>query len=225
MGGGAAGGGGGVPAGAAVMTDALASARAVLTAPDTKPALADAWSAFVQATYTDTRLTPTELAALRVGGLLDLRAAPTDARQSMVFGWASSQTTSGTAPTNPGNALGQRDGAVATVKTGGLAAGQSALTLGGFPHFQPGTTPELLLWFQFSPGVADSVTIVSDDSPTPIRNGSTAAENFLTSPLVVPLSSKPDSTFQVRFQHNATTPATGGSVTVDAVAVRTQGVL
>lgn len=64
-------------------------------------------------------------------GLNDAVATPTEARSTAVTTWASSQTTSGQAPTNPANAVGQANGTLAIVKgQGGVLSGtNSVMTL------------------------------------------------------------------------------------------------
>lgn len=163
----------------------------------------------------------------------DSVGTPTDSRGSVITRWASSNTTSGTAPTNPTNAQGEKNGTVATCKTGGVAAGTSGLVLTiatPMAEISSGSTRTFYAYYAFNAGTAD--TCAASVSYRQVGQGANttitlpATGNFLTTPTSASLTNI-DPTFPITasFLHSATVVATGGSVTVDAVGVETTGAL
>ncbi len=79
----------------------------------------------------ETNLVPTDTVrtGFAGGGLSDTSATPTESRSSVVTTWAASQSTSGQAPTNPANAVGQQNGTNAVVQGSNALIGGNASTL------------------------------------------------------------------------------------------------
>jgi hypothetical protein len=152
-------------------------------------------------------------------GLQDLSATPTEARSAVVRTWASAQTNSGQAPTNPANAVGQQDGTVATVagSTALVGGNASVLTLTIPVASIPAGTNRILRCY------ATVATGLAGGSATFTNTGGTPASGALplttTSPADVTLTTV-GTALSVTFTSNA--GLLGMNVyTVDAVGVVT----
>ena len=157
-------------------------------------------------------------------GLADSNPAPADTSGSTVLVWGNATTTAGTAPTNPENAIGPNDGAVAQVKTGGLTAGSSTLNITLPAASIPASGSKLIqAWYATTAGVADSFSLQFEGGGT-VGTLALPAGNFLASPYELALSGTLQAAPAFVFTHAATVPATGGNVQIDAVAVVTTGV-
>lgn len=169
---------------------------------------------------TNAALLETILARLR--GYVDTNPAQSDVSTRTVKTWANANTTSGTAPTNPTNAQGENNGTVAQVKAGGLANGTSTLNLTIPVASVASGTRTFYAWYQTNSGTTDSFTMsVSNPSGNP-ASFSLPEGNFLTTPHQVALTTVGTS-YTVTFTHSATTPATGGNIQIDAVAIFSTG--
>lgn len=226
-------GGGNVPAGAAVMTDSVAF-FAELGASDSIAGQQEVLSINIDANYTDSNAGQQESAQFGFDGYLDSNAGQTEARQSEMVRWVTVTATGGnTAPTNPTNAQGQNNGTVATCKAGGLAAATSVLTCtiaAPFGEIPSGQTRTLRAYYNFAAGTADSITAVVSYRQVGQGANTTAnlpaTGNFLTTPATLNLTNiDPSQNVVITFTHSATVPATGGSLTVDAVGIVTTGVI
>jgi hypothetical protein len=222
---------GGIPAGAAVMSDGV-SAEAGLAANDTQAAQTETNAFFLDVNYADTNAGQEEAVETGFSGYLDTSAAQSEARQSTLTRWATIAVTSGTtAPTNPNNALAENDGLFATCKAGGVSNGKSGLTLTIVsPLTGCGDAPTFLAYYldTLTPGVDSASQRISyrqigQGSDTFIN---TPVGNFSVTPFSVVLTNI-DLAFDITvgFQHSSNTPALGGSITVDAVGISSQGVL
>lgn len=224
-------GGGDVPAGAAVLTDAVSFE---LLFPDSVAGQTDVATFAIEASYSDSNAVQTDTATFGIEGYADTVAGQTEARQSVLDRWVTTTATSGTtAPTNPTNAQGQNNGTVATCKAGGLANGTSILTCTiapPMPEITSGSTRTLFAYYAFNAGVSDSCAAVvsyrqvGQGSNTTVNLPSTG--NFLTTPTSISLTNiDPSVSITITYTHTAAVPATGGSVTVDATGIQTTGVL
>lgn len=156
-----------------------------------------------------------------------------DSRESTVTRWATTNSTAGTAPTNPTNAQGVNNGTTAGVKAGGLINGTSTLNLNivqplaGAPA---GSSPVLNSYYSVTPGVGDtfavSVSYRQQGQGTNTVLTLPATGNFLTVPQQTTLTNiDPTVNVVVTFTHAATPPALGGNIAVDAVGLVSTGVL
>lgn len=226
-------GGGNVPAGAAVMTDAI-SFFAELSANDSIPGQQEAVNFDISLSLTDSQATQAEAAQFGFDGYVDTSAGQTEARASEIVRWVTVTATGGnTAPTNPTNAQGQNNGTVATCKAGGVAAATSILTCtiaAPFVEVASGSTRTLRAYYNFAAGTADSITAVVSYRQVGQGANTTAnlpaTGNFLTNPATLSLTNiDPAQNIVITFTHSATVPATGGSLTVDAVGIVTSNFL
>lgn len=200
---------------------------------DTLATPSDAAALHAEMTQADTLATPTEAVEFGLSGYADSLATPTDARDSLLTRWATSNTTSGTAPVNPTNAQGQANGTTATVKAGGIANGTSTLVLtiaAPMAEILSGATRTLRAYYSIAAGATDTFTATV--SYRQVGNGSNttaalpATGNFLASGTTVSLTNiDPSVSVTVTFTHAAVTPATGGQINVDAVGIETTGAL
>lgn len=168
----------------------------------------------------------TEAATLGFSGaeLSDVNAAPGDSKATTVFAWGNTTSSSGTAPTNPGNATGANNGTLAQVKAGGLANGTSTLNVTLASGSIPAGTRVLRAWYQTNPAaVGDTLTLTFQGGGT-TGNLTLPAGDFLSTPHEVALPGTLQSQPVFVFTIASTTPATGGNIQVDAVAVVTSGV-
>lgn len=175
--------------------------------------------------FTDTNTAPVDALTAGVRGLGDTSAAQSEQRDTTVTTWGGAVSGSGTAPTNQPNATGQNNGTVATVKAGGVANGTSSLFV-SVPRASVPTpgAKSIVAYYATNPGSTDTFTLRYEHAgasvPTPIV---LPAGNFLTVPFTAALTSfvpgASDPLFT--FTHAATVPASGGSITVDAVGIRT----
>lgn len=225
------GGGGNVPAGAAVLTDAIAFEIIVA---DSNATPVDALGFEIETALQDTNAALADALTIGIGLLAESNPAPSETLQSLLTRWVTVTATSGTtAPTNPANAQGQNNGTVATCKVGGLIAGTSILTCTiatPMPEIAAGSSRTLVAYYAFNAGVADSMTAVVSyrqvgrGTNTTINLPSTG--NFLTTPATANLTNiDPSVAITITYTHSATVPATGGSVTVDATGIQTSGVI
>lgn len=224
-------GGGDVPAGAAVLTDA-ASFEFIF--PEPNAGQTDVATFEIEAQYSDSNAGQTDAASFGIEGFADTVAGQSEARESLVTRWVTVTATSGTtAPTNPANAQGSNNGTVATCKVGGLAAGTSILTCTiatPMPEITSGSNRTLFAYYAFNAGVADTASAVVSYRQVGQGSNTTAnlpaTGNFLTNPATLSLTNiDPSVAITITYTHNATVPATGGSVTVDATGIQTSGVL
>lgn len=226
-------GGGNVPAGAAVMTDAIAF-FAELNLSESVPAQQEVVRFDIELSLTDTQAGQQESAQFGFDGFVESNAGQAEARASELVRWVTTTANSGTAtPTSPANATGQNNGTVATCKAGGLAAGTSVLTCtiaAPFPEIPSGQTRTLRAYYAFNAGTADSMTAVVSYRQAGQGTNTTinlpATGNFLTTPATATLTNiDPAVSVTITYTHSATVPATGGSVTVDATGIVTTGVI
>lgn len=225
-------GGGNVPAGAAVMTDAIAF-FAELNLSESVPAQQEVVRFDIDLSLTDTQGEQQESAQFGFDGFVESNAGQAEARASELVRWVTATTNGGTAPTSPANATGQNNGTVATCKAGGLAAGTSVLTCtiaAPFIEIPSGQTRALRAYYAFNAGTGDSMTAVisyrqfGQGANTSISLPATG--NFLTNPATATLTNiDPAVSVTITYTHSATVPATGGSVTVDATGIVTTGVI
>jgi hypothetical protein len=194
----------------------------------------------------DTNVTPGEALLLALAGFGDTVAAqsellklgfpapdfadespaPTETHTCDVASWGTSTTTAGTAPTNAANATGVNNGTLATCKAAGFPT-VTASTLnviiarGGVPA---GGTKIIRAWYKTTPGTGDTFTLTytaTDGTPSTIT---LTAGDFLTTPFeqaITNIGGAVDPVFT--FTHNCTVAATGGSISIDAVAIKTAG--
>jgi len=200
---------------------------------ETQAAVTDISTQSVASSYAETQAGKTEATTIGTSGsgLSDSKAAITESRSSIVDAWAGGNTTSGTAPTNPTNAQGSVNTTVATVKAGGVANGTSQLTLTTFSPPTGGTPNLLRLYYQTLPtAVTDTCTVAYTPQGLAevVLHTDAVARNFLTTSEDIDISALTQAQIAgmtVRFLHASTTPATGGSMTVDAVAISKVAVL
>lgn len=217
--------GGNVPAGAAVMSDAVAFSGTA--------SLADAIAAKTDVlafagTYAMSEAQDVKSDALRLlaaGPYDDLIGAKADTLGVVATAWAAATATSGTAPTNPANATGQQNATTAGVKAGGLAAGTSQLVLSGFVTPSTGGAPTLALFYSATPGSTDTFTVAyTFGGVETVLHSDATARAFLTTPEVVTLPAGATKAqldaVSVRFTHAATLPGSGGTIAVDAAGIR-----
>lgn len=195
---------------------------------DTNVVPADAGTYALALLQEDTVAAQTETASLGFSGadFVDSSVAPTDARTADVTSWGTSVSTVGTAPTNTANALGSNDGLVATCKAAGLptvvpSTLNVTIARGGVPA---GGTKTILAYYSTNAGVADTFTLTyTATGGTPVTITLTEG-NFLTTPFsqaITNIGGANDPVFT--FTHTCTLAATGGSISVDAVGIRSVG--
>jgi hypothetical protein len=159
-------------------------------------------------------------AGISGGALTDVSSPPSDARSASVRTWAGSQTTSGQAPTNPANAVGQQDGTVATVQGSGALVGGNASTLTlSIPvaSIPPGSTARILrVYATVATGLAGGTATYTNTGGNP-TGGSIPLTT--TSPVDITLVTI-GSALTVTFTSQAGLLGTN-VYTVDAVAVVT----
>jgi hypothetical protein len=194
----------------------------------------------------DTNVTPGEALLLAIAGLGDTVAAqtetaqigfpapdfadsspaPTEASTCDVTSWGTSTTTAGTAPTNAANATGINNGTLATCKAAGVPTVVAStlnvvIARGGVPT---GGTKTVYAWYSTNAGVADTFTLTYTATGGTPATITLPAGNFLTTPFsqaITEIGGANDPVFT--FTHTAVTAATGGSISVDAVAIKTAG--
>lgn len=174
----------------------------------------------------DAIATQAEAALLGFSGaaLSDANAEASDSKATTVFAWGNTTSTAGTAPTNPGNATGANNGTLAQVKAGGIANGTSTLNVTLASGSVPAGSRVLRAWYQTNPAaVGDTLTLTFQGGGT-TGNLSLPAGDFLATPYEVALPGALQSQPVFVFTIASTTPATGGNIQVDAVAVVTSGV-
>ena len=207
------------------MTDALSALR--VTGPDSIAGQSDAAAFALAASYPDSVAAQSEALNAGVSGYAEFAGAQSESASANVYSFGSSQTTSGTAPTNPSNAIGQNNGTLANCKAQGIPTPTASvlnvtIARGGVPA---GGTKTVLAWYRTNAGVADTFTLgysAPGGTPTSIT---LPPGDFLTTPFsqaITGIGGADDPVFS--FSHNAVVAATGGSVDVDAVAIRSEGV-
>ena len=200
---------------------------------DTVAAQAEALDMFADALFGDTNLARTDAVEFGFSGFDEVNPARTETYGSLLTRWATTNTTAGTAPVNPTNAQGSKDGTTATVKAGGLANGTSTINLtivAPLPGTPSGSTPTLRAYYSITAGVTDTFTCtvsyrqVGQGTNTTLNLPVTG--NYLAAGTTLALTNiDPTFTVTATFTHAATTPATGGNIAVDAVGVETTGAL
>jgi hypothetical protein len=209
----------------------VVSFAAILATNDSASTGADNAVFFVDADYTDAQAAPTEAVEAGFSGYQDAGAAPTEAKSSSLTRWSTSFTVSGTAPTNPGNALAENNGTQAICKAGGVPSVGSSLFLTiAAPLTGCGSAPTCLVYYQTLPAAAGDILVKYVDyrqlglgSNTRV---SLPAGNFSVTPYSVVLPNI-DSTFPVlpAFGISSSVSATGGQINIDAVGISSTGIL
>lgn len=227
-------GGGDIPAGAAVMSDSLVMA-AVAEIADSNASQTDA--AFFAITDAESETIAAQVEALTVSasgsGLSEAVDGQSESVASTLVRWATSNTTAGTAPTNPANAEGSNDGTVAQVKAGGITNGTSTLTLtiaAPLTGVTAGASVQIRAYYAITAGVTETFTVqiryrqVGFGADTVVALPVTG--NYLANGTSWTVGNV-DPAFPVTatFTHTAVTPAAGGNIQVDAVGVQSTGVL
>lgn len=109
------GGGSGAPAGSAVLTDALPSLRVV--ASETNAAQSENLTALLQVLLTDTNAAQSEAMILKITGLADTNATPTEALRFTIRYAATAGADNDSSRTTPANSVGANNGTFSTVST------------------------------------------------------------------------------------------------------------
>ena len=200
---------------------------------DTLAAAADAHALHIEAGHADTLATPTEALEFGLSGYADTLATVTEARESLLVRWATTNSTSGTAPTSPTNAQGQANGTTATVKAGGLANGTSTLNLtiaAPMGEIAAGATRTLRAYYSIAAGVADTFTCTvsyrqqGQGANTTLNLPATGDYLAAGTPLAL-TNIDPSVSATATFTHAAPVPSAGGQINVDAVGIETTGAL
>ncbi len=197
--------------------------KAVLSGSDTNATPTDSFSGLIRATFSDTNATQSE--AVKFGFALpgDTVPAQTDSRSAITNNWITTSTGGGT---NPANAYGPNNGTVATIQgAGGLSPGTTTVNFSIPPSGVPaGGTKQLRVWAQGALGVGDSLSITWTNTSGVPSSGTvmTTAQNFLTTPYTVPITTL-GTAFTIVCRHTGAL-VNGAGITIDAAAIDTSGI-
>lgn len=208
-------GGTGAPVGSAVLVETVAR---ILVVQETNAAPSEAVTFIAKITETNTG--QSEVIVAIPPGPKETNATQGETITRTTSTWATSQSTAGTAPVNPTNALAEVNGTTATVKAGGIANGTSTLTNTIPVASIPSGTRTLRCYYQTVAGVTDTFTLGFTNTGGSPASGNLPEGNFLTTPYDLELSTI-GSALSVAFTHAASIPGTGGQINVDATGVKT----